>query len=97
MRACGNPDVSHPSWPHARSQWWVGYLLGANANYLTKGPGFLDPRWGGPLPASPRACSSPCQQQPVFLGVLGIRNPLKSCCLINEPASMRYRATGGLS
>ena len=53
-RACSNPDVLPPSWPHARSQWWVGYLLGANANYLSKGPGFLDPRWGGPRPPPPR-------------------------------------------
>ena len=35
------------SFPWARSLWFVAYLLGANQNYLSKGPGFLDPRWSG--------------------------------------------------
>ena len=47
----------------ARSQWWVGYMLGANENYLTKGPGSLDPRYEGSHPGSPccfRTGSNPC-------------------------------------
>ena len=40
--------ASHTAQPGAaRIQWWVGYILGANANYLSKGPGFLDPRYAG--------------------------------------------------
>ena len=42
-----NAHVSDGSAPGTRSQWWVGYILGANANYLSKGPGFLDPRYAG--------------------------------------------------
>ena len=38
----------------ARSQWWVGYMLNPNENYLNKGPGFLDPRWDGSHPGYPR-------------------------------------------
>ena len=45
--------TSYSSAP-GHSQWYTAYLLGANANYLSKGPGFLDPRWAGARRA-PRA------------------------------------------
>ena len=44
----------------ARSQWWVGNMLGPNENYLNKGPGFLDPRWDGLHPGSSWSAAPAC-------------------------------------
>ena len=40
---------------HWNSQWYVANLAagGGATNYITKGPGFLDPQWPG-------ACAWPC-------------------------------------